>query len=95
MIFLLLFDWIRHFRKGERVVCIEILKLEQVYLHSCSKNFVGNHFVKHWLISSIEKVLYFKGTILQGSTYVQNLSSLHKIGWRLAEKKNFFQTCFF
>jgi hypothetical protein len=43
------------------------------------------HLVK---ISTQDKVIYFRG--------LQSLSSLHKIGWRSAEKISpFFQTCFF
>jgi hypothetical protein len=31
--------------------------------------FFGNeHLVKNWLISTLDKVIYFKGTIFQGST---------------------------
>jgi hypothetical protein len=44
------------------------------------------------LISTLDKVIYYKGTFLQDST---NLSLLHKIGWRPAEKKFaiFFNEC--
>jgi hypothetical protein len=38
---------------------------------------------KMWLISTLVRVFYFKGTIFQGSTI---FSSLHKIGWRSTEK---------
>jgi hypothetical protein len=40
------------------------------------------HLVKHLLIFTLDKVIYFKGTV-----FLQNISSLHKIGWRPAEKK--------
>jgi hypothetical protein len=46
--------------------------------------FGKEHLVKNWLISTLDKVIYFKGTIFQSG--LQKLSSLHKIGWRLAEK---------
>jgi hypothetical protein len=38
---------------------------------------------EHLVISTLGKVIYFKGTIFSSQ---QNLSSLHKIGWRSAEK---------
>jgi hypothetical protein len=48
---------------------------------------------KNRLICTLDKVIYFKGTIFEVST---KLSSLRKIGWRSAEKNySFFQTCFF
>jgi hypothetical protein len=48
------------------------------------KIFLGKeHLVKNRLISTLDKVIYFKGTIFCG---LQNISSLHKIGWRSAEK---------
>jgi hypothetical protein len=51
------------------------------------------HIVKNRLISTLDKVFYFKGTLFRG---LQNLSSLHQIGWRSAEKISpFFKTCFF
>jgi hypothetical protein len=40
---------------------------------------------KKRLIFTLGKVIYFKGIIFHGSTY-KNLSSLHEIGWRSAEK---------
>jgi hypothetical protein len=41
---------------------------------------------KKWLISTLDKIIYYKGTFLQGST------KPHKIGWRPAEKnRQFFQ----
>jgi hypothetical protein len=44
------------------------------------KIFLGKeHLVKNWLISTLDKAIYFKGIISRG---LQNLSSLHKIGWR-------------
>jgi hypothetical protein len=49
--------------------------------------FGKEHLVKNQLISTLDKVIYFKGTIFQG---LQNLSSLHKIGWRSAEKNRPF-----
>jgi hypothetical protein len=42
------------------------------------------HLVKNRLISILDKVIYFKEQCFSG---LQNLSSLHKIGWRSAEKK--------
>jgi hypothetical protein len=47
--------------------------------------FLGKeHLVKNWLISTLDKVIYYKGTFYRAQ---QNLSLLHKIGWRPAEKK--------
>jgi hypothetical protein len=49
--------------------------------------FLGlEYLVKNWLISTLDKVIYFKGTIF---------SLLHKIGWRSAENDIFFLLCFF
>jgi hypothetical protein len=42
------------------------------------------HLVKNRLISTLDKVIYFKEKKIRD---LQNLSSLHKIGWRSAEKK--------
>jgi hypothetical protein len=39
--------------------------------------------VKSLLISTLDKVIYYIGTFYRAQ---QNLSSLHKIGWRPAEK---------
>jgi hypothetical protein len=39
--------------------------------------FGKEHLVKNWLISTLDKVIYFKGTFFRG---LQNISSLHKIG---------------
>jgi hypothetical protein len=44
----------------------------------------GKNLVKNWLISAIDKAIYFIGIIFGG---LQNHSSLHKIGRRSAEKK--------
>jgi hypothetical protein len=41
------------------------------------------HLVKHRMISTLDKIIFFKGTLFRG---LQNLSSLHKIGRRSAEK---------
>jgi hypothetical protein len=38
---------------------------------------------KSLLISTLDKVIYYNGTFYRAQ---QNLSSLHKIGWRPAEK---------
>jgi hypothetical protein len=43
-----------------------------------AKLFWEKHLVKNWLISTLDKELFCKG--------LQNLSSLHKTGWRSAEK---------
>jgi hypothetical protein len=51
------------------------------------------HLVKNRLISTLDKVIYFKGTIFFG---LQNLSSIQQIWWRPAEKKlPVFSTCAF
>jgi hypothetical protein len=51
--------------------------------------FLGQeHFLKTWLISTLEKAIYFKGTIFFRG--LQNLYPLHKIGWRSAEKNYLF-----
>jgi hypothetical protein len=48
--------------------------------------FLGKeHLVKNWLITTLDKVIYYKGTFLQGST---KPLKPHKIGWRPAEKKH-------
>jgi hypothetical protein len=39
--------------------------------------------VRSLLISSLDKVIYYIGTFLHGST---KFSLIHKIGWRSAEK---------
>jgi hypothetical protein len=48
----------------------EILDLEQVCWHRSCKYFWGKyvHLVKKWQISTLDKVIYFKGTIFQQST---------------------------
>jgi hypothetical protein len=72
-------------------VCdIEILVLEQVFIywHRSCKYFGGKTVCKkNGLISTLDKVIYFKGTFFTG---LQNLSSLHKIGWRSAGKNSPF-----
>jgi hypothetical protein len=57
--------------------------------------FLGKeHLLKNWLISTLDKAISFKGTILQQST--KPLFTSKYIGWRSAEKNSpFFQTCFF
>jgi hypothetical protein len=51
------------------------------------------HLVKNWLISTLDKVIYFKGIIFQRST--KPLFASQK-GWKSAEKISpFFQKCFF
>jgi hypothetical protein len=51
------------------VIAIEILVLEQVCWHRSCKYFFGEeHLVKNGLISTLDKVIYFKGTIFQRST---------------------------
>jgi hypothetical protein len=45
------------------------------------------HLVKNRLISTLDKVTYFKGTIFLWSTKPL-FTSLHKKGWRPAEKKS-------
>jgi hypothetical protein len=63
---------------------IEILDLEQVCWHRSGKHFGQKNLVKSLLISTLDKVIYYIGTFYRAQ---QNLSSLHKIGWRSAEKK--------
>jgi hypothetical protein len=46
----------------------EILVLEQVCLRWPSKHFWRKNLVKSVLISTLDKVIYYKGTFLQGST---------------------------
>jgi hypothetical protein len=50
------------------VLDIEILELEQVCFHWSSNIFGEKYLVKNRLISTLFKVIYFKGTIFQGST---------------------------
>jgi hypothetical protein len=60
-------------------------------LAGLANNLGKERLVKNRLISTLDKV--FKGTFLQGS---KNLSLLHKIGRRPAEKIGpFFSTCVF
>jgi hypothetical protein len=40
--------------------------IEQVCFHWSSKSCWGKHLVKNWLISSLDMVIYFKGTIFHG-----------------------------
>jgi hypothetical protein len=49
------------------------------------------NLVKSLLISTLDKVIYYKGNIFTGL----NKTSLHKIGWRPAEKIRPFSTCVF
>jgi hypothetical protein len=43
--------------------------IEQVCLHWSCRIFLGEeNLVKSWLVSNLNKVIYFKGTILQRST---------------------------
>jgi hypothetical protein len=62
---------------------IEILDLEQVCWHRFANILGEKNLVKSLLISTVYKVIYFIGTFYRAQ---QNLSSLHKIGWRSAEK---------
>jgi hypothetical protein len=45
------------------------------------------NLVKSLLISTLDKVIHYIGTFLLGS---KNISLLHKIGWRSAEKISHF-----
>jgi hypothetical protein len=68
------------------VMTIEILDLEQApMLAQVLQIFLGKeHLVENWLISTLDKVIYFKGTFLQGFTR----PLLRKIGRRPAEKNS-------
>jgi hypothetical protein len=57
-----------HSEPSERVPRIEILVLERVYLHWSSKRFWQKNLVKILLISTLDKVICYKGTFLQRST---------------------------
>jgi hypothetical protein len=48
------------------------------------QTFWAKKLIKSLLISTLDKVIYYIGTFLQGST--KPIASLHKIGWRPAEK---------
>jgi hypothetical protein len=66
------------------VTFVEILDLEQICWHRCCKYFLGKeHLVNNRLISTLDKVIYLKGRIFS-KVYE---TSLHKIGWRPADKK--------
>jgi hypothetical protein len=52
----------------KKVFTIEILVLEQVCLRWFSKHFWQKKLVKRLLISTLDKVIYYKGTFLQDST---------------------------
>jgi hypothetical protein len=47
------------------------------------KKFLAKNLVKNQLISALYKVVYLKELFFSG---LEKLSSLHKIGWRSAEK---------
>jgi hypothetical protein len=51
------------------------------------RTFWAKNLVKSLLISTLDKVIYNIGTFLQGSTKPL-FTSLHKIGWRAAEKNS-------
>jgi hypothetical protein len=65
-----LFGWFKIilFYVHMRGFSIEILVLERVCLRWSSKHFWQNKLVKSLLISTLDKVIYFKGTFLQHST---------------------------
>jgi hypothetical protein len=67
---------------------IEILVPEQVCLRLSCKHFGQKTLVKSLLISTLDKVIYYVGTFYRAQ---QNLSLLHKIGWRSGEKIVLFQ----
>jgi hypothetical protein len=47
-----------------RPTTLEILELEQVCRHKVQEIFFGKeHLVKNWLISTLDRVIYFKGTL--------------------------------
>jgi hypothetical protein len=64
------FIWLvqKNFVLHMRGFSIEILVLERVCLRWSSKHFWQNKLVKSLLISTLDKVIYFKGTFLQHST---------------------------
>jgi hypothetical protein len=48
--------------------------------------FLGKeHIVKNRLISTLDKIIYYKGTFYRAQ---RRLSLTHKIGWRPAEKNS-------
>jgi hypothetical protein len=79
-------NFIKAFKSGWT---IEISELGQVCWHRYCKYFWGKIICifKNRLISTLDEVIYFKGTIFQGYT---KCLSLHKIGWRSAEKMSHF-----
>jgi hypothetical protein len=50
------------------VATIEFLVLEQGCLRRSSQYFLAKNLVKSLLISTLDKVIYYKGAFLQGST---------------------------
>jgi hypothetical protein len=68
---------------------IEILLLERVCLRWSCKHVGQINLVNSLLIYTLDKVIYYIGTFYRVQ---QNLSLLHKIGWRSAEKT---AVCFF
>jgi hypothetical protein len=69
----------------QQFVPVEILVLEQACLHeTCIIFFWKKHLVINQLITTLNRQIFLIGTILQRG--LQNLPSLHEIGWRSAEK---------
>jgi hypothetical protein len=79
----LLFAWVSHGHSKHRNLRTRTSMSAQVLQIFFRKE----HLVKNRLISTLDKVIYFKRTIFCG---LQNLSSLHKIGWKSAEKNLLF-----
>jgi hypothetical protein len=71
---------------------IEILVLEHVCLHWSSKHCWRKNLLKCLLISTLDKVIYYKGTFLQNSTKPLNTKY---VGWIPAKKLPFISTCVF
>jgi hypothetical protein len=69
----------------QMALSIEILVLERVSLCWSSKHFGQKNLVKSLLISTLDKIIYYIGTI-----FLQSTKSLFtsKIRWRPAEKNS-------
>jgi hypothetical protein len=78
-----------HTALHDTVKTIEILVLELVCLRWSCKHFGRKkNLVKSLLISTLDEVIYYPGTFYRAQP---NLSLLHNIGWRSAEKFVHFQ----
>jgi hypothetical protein len=71
------------FHHGKRVDLIEILVLECACSSCSCKHFGQKNFVKSLLISTLDKVIYYIGTFLQGSTKpLSNSQNREETSWK-------------